>query len=253
MKKKNIFIVFLLSFIMITVGCEDTNQNEESTVVDDEEEIVEETEEETEKDLNEEEEIVEEMEEEESVDLFDKTRNLGAYYYEVSTDLADGTSYIMKVWSSENKIKMESNYPETGETIIMIMDEEEDVMYMYMPVENTAMMMEYDEESAFTGEDGQQGSQDYIDIMKEFADNEEVTIEDGTFEGESVKIVTGEMNGNTNKIWISDKTGFPVKSEFYMNGELESSATFTNFEETSIEPSTFELPEGVVIQDFTNF
>ncbi len=185
--------------------------------------------------------------------MFDTTRNLDAYYYEVSAELADGTSYITKVWSSENKIKMESNYAETGESVIMIMDEDEDVMYMYMPAENTAMMMEYDDESAITGEDEQQGAQDYMDIMREFADDDEITIEDGTFEGESVKIVTGEIDGNTNKMWISNETGFPVKSEFYMDGELESSATFTIFEETTIDPSTFELPEGVIIQDLTNF
>lgn len=249
MKKANILIMLLLSFTLIGAGCSDASKDEESEVAD-MEEVIEEEKDTPEEDENDD---VDEQEEISSTSWFDTTKDLDAYYYEVSADLADGTTYITKVWSSENKTKMESNYPETGETVIMIVDDDEDVMYMYMPAENTAMMMKYDDDSVFTGEEGEQGSQDYIEIMKDLADDEEITIEDGTFEGEAVKIITGEIDGNTNKIWISDKTGFPLKSEFYMDGELESSATFTTFEETSIDPSTFELPEGVIIQDLTNF
>lgn len=245
MKKTTFLITLLLSFTVISAGCSDTSKEE--TEAADVEEITE-----KEVETTKEEPEVKPKEEINSTNWFDTTRDLDAYYYEVSADLTDGPSYITKVWSAENKIKMESTYPENSETIIMIMDEEDDLMYMYMPEENTAMMMKYGDNGAFTSENEQQGAQDYVEIMKELAD-EEITIEDGTFEGEAVKIVTGEIDGNINKIWISDDTGFPLKSEFYMDDELESSTTFTTFEETSIDPSIFELPEDVIIQDLTNF
>lgn len=251
MNKRNIFIVLLLAFTLIIVGCGDTSKDE-TPEVDNVENAVDEEDSVQTDPMDEEDEDVEERETS-SANVFDKTKNMDAYYYEVNAELADGTSYITKIWSTEDKTKMESIYPETGETVIMILDEEEDLMYLYMPNENSAMMMKYDEDSVFTDEGEQQGSQDYIEIMKELADDEEITIENSTLDGESVKIVTGEIEGNTNIIWISEKTGFPLKSEFYMNGTLESSATFTNFEDKFIDPSIFELPEGVIIQDMTTF
>lgn len=252
MKKRNVFIALFLAFTLLFVGCGDTSKDETSEVDSVENAMDEEDTDQTDP-MDEEDEDAEEDIESSSTNIFDNTRNMDAYYYEVNAELADGTSYITKIWSTENKTKMESVYPESGETVIMIMDEEEDLMYIYMPDENSAMMMKYDDDSVFTDEGEQQGSQDYIEIIKELADDEEITIENGTLDGEAVKIVTGEIEGNTNIIWISEQTGFPLKSEFYMNGALESSATFTNFEDKSIDPSIFELPEGVVIQDLTNF
>lgn len=261
MKKFILFIALILSFTLIVVGCSNNSQEEEQEVSDVENNIEEEKEEDTPKDEEDvSKEDTEEKDEEKTEDtessltnVFNKARNMDAYYYEVYTDLADGTSYVTKVWFSENKTKMESDYPETGENVIMIMDGEEKVSYIYMPAENMAIKIKYDDFSEFTEEGEEQGTQDYIEIMKELADDEEITIENGTFEGESVKIVTGEISGNTNKIWISNETGFPLKSEFYMDGNLESTAIFKNFEEKSIEPSNFTIPEGVEIQDMTNY
>lgn len=257
MKKLIVFIALILSFTLIITGCGNNSQEEEQEAKNVENSIVKEQEEDTPKD----EEAIskndteEKDEDEESslTDLFSKTRNMDTYYYEVYSDLADGTSYVTKVWFSENKTKMESHYPETGENIIMIINGEEEVSYLYMPAENMAIKMKYDNFSAFTEDGDQQGTQDYMEIMRELADDEEINIENGTFEGESVKIVTGIISGNTNKVWISNKTGFPLKSEFYMDGELESSAIFKNFEEKSIDSTIFTIPEDVEIQDMTNY
>lgn len=248
MKKTKLFIALILSFILISVGCSETSNNNESKTNNVDEAIKEEVI----KDENKEE-PTKEKEENNFDNWFDKTKNMDAYYYEVNSDITDGTSYTTKVWYSENKTKMESKYVETGEKIIMIMDSDEDLMYIYMAAENMAMKMKLDDDLDFTNENDQMDSQDYIEIMKELADDESVSVENATLDGESVKIVTGEIEGNINKIWISNSTGFPLKSEFYMNGVLESTATFTSFEETSIDSSIFTLPADVEIQDMTSY
>lgn len=251
MKKIILFIILVLSFTLILFGCGDSEEVDSNPVeVKDDIEKAEEIEE----DKDEIEEIPEQEIPEDEADgvlenIFSKTKKMDAYYYEVETNDKDGTFTTTKVWFSKNKTRMETFLSETDENVIMIMDGQEELSYLYMPEENMAIKMKYDP-SAFTEED-EQGTQDYIDIMKELADDEEISIENGNFEAESVKIVTGEIMGNTNKVWISNKTGFPLKGEFYMDGELESTSLFKNFEEKPIDSSIFNIPEGVEIMDMT--
>lgn len=250
MKKKNLLLAFTFSLILIIAGCGDSTEESDATTDDMEETVVDEDAQD-ESSVNEE--VAEEAEENSSSNWFDQTKNMEAYYYEVNTDLADGTSFLTKVWASGNKTKMESTYPDTGEEIIMIINGEDDFTYLYMPAENTALKMKLGNLSNFAEETAQQTSQDYVEILKELADDETVVSEKDQLDGKTVTLVTGEFEGNTNKIWISDESGFPLKSEFYMDGSLESTSTFEEFEETSIDPSTFTLPEGVEIQDMTNY
>lgn len=251
MRKLIPIIILILSLTLILVGCGNSEEVDSNPVeVEEDIEKTEEIEDDKIKETVEEDSETDEDEEEGILeDIFGKAKKMDAYYYEVYMNSVDGPSLTTKVWFSDNKTKMESYNPENEETIIMIMNEEEEATYMYMPAENMAIKMKYDS-SAYT-EEGEEGTQDYVDIMKELADDEEISIENGTLEGESVKIVTGEIMGNTNKIWISNKTGFPLKAEFYMDGELESTSEFKNFEEKTIDPSIFIIPEGVEIMDMT--
>lgn len=259
MKKSILFIALILAFTLIIVGCGDNSQKEDEVANSVENNI---EKEEVDNTLKDEEELPEQDSKEKTEDkeedkdlensltnIFSKTDNIDSYYYEAYGDLADGTSYVTKIWFSENKTKMEMHDNETGENSIMIIDGEEEVSYIYMPAENMAIKMQYDNTSAYTEEGEQQGTQDYVKIMKEISDDGDVDIESGTLEGQSVKIVTGEVLGNTNKIWISNKTGFPLKSEYYVDGKLESTVVFKNFEEKSIDSSIFTLPEDVEIMD----
>lgn len=250
MKKTTFFMAITLFFSLLVMGCSDTSNDEqtESESVDQisTEEIVEDT-------------SLEEVEEEDqkqedsSASLFDTQKNEGSYYYEVYTDSEDGTSHQTKLWASGDKNKLESYYPESDETVIIITDEEEGVMYTYRPAENMALMLNYNGGSTSEEDDEPSDTQDYIDFMTELADDDEATVEDATFEGEPVKLITNETDGNTHKIWFSTKTNFPLKSELYIDGELDSTSVIKNFEEKSIDPSIFKLPDGVEIQDLTSF
>lgn len=251
MKKHKIFIrlfLTLASFLLI-VGCSGDSQNEEASsknMENDVEEVAD-----TEDFDNG---SVEQEDDEVTVDnLFDKTKDIASYYYEVETEVIDEASYTSKVWFTDDQSKIESYYPDTGEKIILLVDEIKEVSYLYMTEENTAIKTTIEGSSAFTNEDSEENTQNYIELLKEIADNEEIQVEDGDFEGQAVKIVSSKVIGNTNKVWLSEKTGFPLKSEFYIDGELDSRSIFKAFEEKTIDPSTFELPEDVQIQDMTDF
>lgn len=261
MKKFIVFIALMLSIVLLVAGCSsDSNENiQEADNIENQEDLVDEDNdalgEEEEQDDIDEEDIAEEDSDTEDdssslLDIFEKTDKMESYYYELDTNLSDGASYTTKIWIAKDKMKMESYYPENDETIIMIIDSEEGITYMYTPKENMAIKMDNDE-SSLIDEDASQSSQDYIDLMRELADDGSVNVENGRFNGESVKIISGDMYGSTNKMWISTKNGLPLKSEFYTDGELESSSLMKNFEEKSIDSSIFTIPEGTEIMDLT--
>lgn len=184
----------------------------------------------------------------EDLNPFANISDMKEYYYEIETIIKDVSVFNTEFWVSGNKSRMESKYPETGEHIIMIMDGDEEVTYMHMPKENMTMIMDYSSDlSSVTPDD--EGNIDYIDAMKDLSDDENVTIEKGTLDGEKVQIITGEIMGNKNIIWVSTKTGFPLKSEYYEDGALASTSLFKGFNNKPVDQALFNPPEGTQVMD----
>lgn len=241
MRKPIIFIFLIMSFVLVLVGCGGEPANETPEQVEQaevEDEVVEE-------------EPVEVEEDEGFSNPFANISDMKDYYYEVETKISeDGTldeTFNSTFWASGNKSRIESIYPNSGEHIIMIMDGDENISYMYMVNEDLMMIMDYtSEQASLTPEEGEM---DYIQAMKDIADNEDVKIEKGTFEGEPVQIITGDIMGNENKIWISTKTGFPLKSEYYEEEDLSSVSLFKNFSNKPVDKSVFEKPEAGQVMD----
>ncbi len=184
----------------------------------------------------------------EDLNPFANISDMQEYYYEIETIIKDVSVFNTEFWVSGNKSRMESKYPETGEHIIMIMNGDEEVTYMHMPKENMTMIMDYSSDlSSVTPDD--EGNIDYIDAMKDLSDDENVTIEKGTLDGEKVQIITGEIMGNKNIIWVSTKTGFPLKSEYYEDGALASTSLFKGFNKKPVDQALFNPPEGTQVMD----
>lgn len=184
----------------------------------------------------------------EDLNPFANISDMKEYYYEIETIIKDVSVFNTEFWVSGNKSRMESKYPETGEHIIMIMNGDEEVTYMHMPKENMTMIMDYSSDlSSVTPDD--EGNIDYIDAMKDLSDDESVTIEKGTLDGERVQIITGEIMGNKNIIWVSTKTGFPLKSEYYEDGALASTSLFKGFNNKPVDQALFNPPEGTQVMD----
>ncbi len=244
MRKPIIFIFLVMTLVLAACGDEATNETPElvETPVVKDENVVEEP-------VDLEEDIKEDMDDNQSP--FANISNMKDYYYEVETKISeDGTledTFNSTFWASGNKSRIESKYPNSGEHIIMIMDGEENTSYVYMVNEDMLMIMDYTTEQAnLTPEEGEM---DYIQAMKDIADDEDIKIEKSNYEGEPVQIITGNIMGNENKIWISTKTGFPLKSEYYEEGNLSSVSLFKNFSNKPVDKSMFEKPEAGQVMD----
>lgn len=247
MKRKISFIIFILVFTLAFVGCskgsdkgdKDTGNNVQtektSTEKDD-------TGEAKEKDTKKEDDIK---------DIFGNINNMDEYHYEMELSEEETSLVSMKMWVSKNKIRMETYSSEIGENIIMIIDNDEKTGYIYDPNAKTAIKIQYNNSSDDSEMDDLWDTKDYMDVIKEVFDEENMDIENGTFNGESVKIVSNKIGGDTSKMWISKKTSFPLKIETYTEGKLVSTVLFKNFERKSIDPSMFVVPEGTEIMDMT--
>ena len=245
MRKPIIFIILLMAVVLVLVGCgsEPANEVPDQVMTPDIEEdlVVVEPEEEPE------EEVIEEAEDEVLSNPFENINNMDEYYYEVES-VTNDQIFTTKLWTSGNRMKMESLYPETGESIIMVMDGEKGLSYMHQPSENITMIMDFDTSPSSIVPDDE-GNINYIDAMKELSEDESVIVEKGTFEGEPVQIITGDIMGNKNIIWVSTKTGFPLKAEYYEEGNLFSSSLFKGFNNEAIDQSIFDIPEGTQVMD----
>lgn len=241
MKKIVLFIVLILTLTLVFVGCSNSSDKEDKNVNNVEENNTEESKGEN----------TEQNNDETKEEVLGKISDMDEYHYEMDVSGQDGMLFNTKMWVSNNKIRIESYSNENNENMIMIIDNKEKVGYFYSPKEKSAIKMSYDDSLEYTEESSQKGSQDYVQIMKEIANDEDIDIEEGTLDGEPVKIISSKIEGDTNKIWISNKTGFPLKSETYVDGKLSITTLFKNFEKKAIDPSIFIIPEGIEIIDMT--
>ena len=176
--------------------------------------------------------------------------NLNDYYYEMETQVGSDLIVTSKIWVSGMNSRFESKSPESDDIAIIITNEDEGVSYIYTPSQNMALKMPFDKEE-ITGDLDSDENIDFIENFKMLSDDENISVSEGTFEGEPVQIISGDIKEDNSIIWISKKTGFPVKSEYYEDGKLEAVTLFKNFNNTNIDPSMFKIPDGVNIMDMT--
>ena len=241
MKKQMVFIGIILTLLLVLAGCGASPANEtpekvetpelESEVVVEEAEVVEQE--------------ADENEDTEFVNPFsDNNTSEKDYYYELEV-ISDGNTDLLKFWVSGNKSRMEMIPSETQDHVVTILDKDEKVSYIYEPEENTVMIMDYDPTESLTSDD-----KDYIDsIIAIFDDDGAVKVENGNLDGEEVQIISGNMFGEKNIIWVSTKNKFPLKSETYSDDQVSLVRLFKNFRYETPDPSLFVLPEGVEVVD----
>jgi outer membrane lipoprotein-sorting protein len=138
-----------------------------------------------------------------------------------------------KVWLKQNKMRTETT--EQGETIIMLIDYDEGVMYMYMPEENFAYQMPLSQVPESAVEEAQAiAGYDYTVIGTETRDGKVCTVVEYSYGGVSAKV------------WIWKEHGFPIRMEA-TTAEGTTITEYKNIDFGDISDSMFELPAGVEV------
>jgi len=171
-------------------------------------------------------------------DLFDKAESIASVKYDMVTTSPGNPSVTSHQWVKGNKMRTEMTAE--GQTMIIIVDLDEQVSYMYNPEENIAMKMKVDT-------DTQSAVEDVLSIQSR---NPTVVGVD-TIDGALCTVVeytdlTGE--GEV-KSWLWQKHGFPIRTEV-TTSEGTSRIEWKNIDFGKIPDSMFELPAGAEVRDF---
>jgi outer membrane lipoprotein-sorting protein len=141
-----------------------------------------------------------------------------------------------KMWLEGNKMRAEMD--QQGETIVMLIDYDEGVMYMYMPAENFAYEMPLG-----------QAPESAVEQAQDIADYSPHIIGTQTMDGKVCLVVEYSIEQASVKMWIWKEHGFPIRIE----STAPAGTTITEFKNidfADIDDSMFELPAGVQIMEF---
>jgi len=144
-------------------------------------------------------------------------------------------SMTTRVWLKGEKMKTESTME--GQTVINIIDHGTQTMYMYIPDQNMAFMVTYEQAQGSPVEDTMAISQYHPENLGT-----------ETVDGKVCIVVEYTVQDASTKVWIWEENGFPIKL-VTVTDQATTTIEYKNIQFTSIPDSEFELPPGVQIMD----
>ena len=178
-------------------------------------------------------------------DVWGKLNANSSYQVTMTTTMPDGKSVAQLVKLQDGRpVKAKFADPDGDGLVLVEMDEQ--VMYMYSPKDNRAMKMEL---SAMKPEEGQGRGVEAVVLGPDSIVSGVALKTTQTLDGVEcwvVETTTTPAEGESEqaKIWVDQATGLPVQVEG--GGEVTKLA-YDRFNE--VPDSEFELPEGIEIVD----
>lgn len=174
--------------------------------------------------------------EETLVDILGRLEGLEAVKYDMVITAPGMPTMTTKVWMEGNKMRAEMT--EEGEPVIMLIDYDEGVAYMYMPEQNIAMQVPLS-----------QAPESAIEEAQSITDYDYTVIGTDTRDGKVCTVVEYSYSGVSTKVWVWKEHGFPIRVEATKAGDT-TIIEYKNIDFGDIPDSMFELPEGVEIIEF---
>lgn len=171
-------------------------------------------------------------------DILGRTSGIESVKFDMIMTSPGMASMTTKVWLKGQNMKSEATME--GQTVINIIDHETRTMYMYMPDQNMAVKVTYDQAQASP-----------IDETQAIGQYHPQTTGTETIDGKVCLVVEYTVQGASTKMWIWQEYGFPLK---VVTETAQGTATieYKNIEFTDIPDSEFQLPPGVQIMDLPN-
>jgi outer membrane lipoprotein-sorting protein len=156
--------------------------------------------------------------------------------YDMVVTAPGAPTMTMEMWVEGNKIRAEMD--QQGQTIVMLIDYDEGVAYMYMPAENFAYEMPLG-----------QAPESAVEQAQAVADYSPHIIGTETMDGKVCLVAEYTIGQASVKMWIWKEHGFPIRIESTAP-EGKTVTEFQNIDFADIDDSKFELPAGVEIMEF---
>jgi len=153
--------------------------------------------------------------------------------YDMLITAPGAPTVTMHFWVKHNKMRTETT--EQGQNIVMLVDYDEGVMYVYMPDENMAMKVDFG-----------QAAKSAVEEAQAITNYNPHIIGTETRDGKVCLVAEYTVEQVTAKMWIWKEHGFPIRIETTTT-EGKTIIEFKNIEFADILDRMFELPEGVQI------
>ena len=168
-------------------------------------------------------------------DILGLASSIESVKFDMVVTSAEISSMTTEVWLKDPKMKMKTTSEE--QTIITILDQEAQTMYTYMPDQNMAFMMTYDQAQASPIDDTQNINQ----YNPQNASTE-------TIDGKVCMVVEYTVQDVSITTWIWKEYGFPIKV-VSVTAQGTTTIEYKNIDFANIPDSEFQLPAGVQIMD----
>lgn len=169
-------------------------------------------------------------------EILGRGAGIASVKYDMVVTAPEAPTMTMKMWEEGNKIRAEMD--QQGQTIVMLIDYDEGVAYMYMPAENFAYEIPLG-----------QAPESAVEQAQAIAGYDYTVIGTDTIDGKVCTVVEYSYGGTSAKAWIWKEHGFLIRIESTAPGGT-TITEFKNIDFADIDDSMFELPAGVQIVQF---
>lgn len=168
-------------------------------------------------------------------DILSLASSIESVKFDMVVTSTEISSMTTTVWLKDQKMKTKTT--SEGQTIINILDQEDQTMYTYMPDQNMAFMMTYD-----------QAQTSPIDDTQNINQYNPQNVGTETIDGKVCMVVEYTVQDTSITTWIWKEYGFPVKV-LSVTAQGTTTIEYKDIDFTNIPDSEFQLPDGVQIMD----
>ena len=166
--------------------------------------------------------------------ILGQVSGIASMKYDMVTTTPNNQTVTSTMWVKKTQMRMEST--QQGQSIVMLINGDTKIMYMYMPAQNMALKEDY-------GQAPKSASDNANSILQ----NTPTVIGTETLDGKLCTVIQYTVNGATTKEWIWQAKGLPVRMQI-TTSQGTTTTDFKNYDFSDIPDSTFVLPAGVQIQ-----
>lgn len=160
---------------------------------------------------------------------------ISSVYYDMVTTAPGEPQFTASFWIKGGKMRSEMD--NEGELVVMLLNNEENSLYMYMPGQNMAMRLAYEP------------SQSAVDETVQITQHEPVVTGTETLDGKVCLVIEYSGGGTQVKTWIWKDRGFPLKVET-VTGQGTMIVEYKNISFDNISDDMFEIPAGVDVIEY---
>jgi outer membrane lipoprotein-sorting protein len=170
-------------------------------------------------------------------DILGRSAGIASLKYDMVITAAGNPTMTQAIWVKKNKMRTEVT--QQGQTTVILMDNDTNTMYTYMPAENMAIEMSWDPTTKSA-----------VDEAQSLSDYNPTIVGTETIDGKVCTVVQYTVEGQTVKMWLWQDHGLPIRVEA-TTAQGTTLMEYKNIQFVDIPDNMFTLPADVQIMQIS--